>query len=269
MMGSKLRLYRVCLRSHPCLYKLCCTDGNQATSRMRIEPWELNRVYNVVQARRTARFDYLGTGDSGEIDPQADQLEVWTGDVASAAQELGRRSGVTQICFLGIRLGAPLTMLAAAQCSTNSSLVLISPILGGRRYLRELPTIRMAASAGQTRADVAPNRRDAGAMEISGFTFSAATLASLNKYGSWGALESIMQTTTPLGSASPKWQAIQNFISVTPCWRPNCSGTVGVAGKTRSQRLQRTGLFNDRSLSYSPSQLSHRPDRFRHPPVVP
>jgi alpha-beta hydrolase superfamily lysophospholipase len=127
------------------------------------------------------RFDYLGTGDSGEIDPQADQLEVWTRDVLAAAAELRRRSGVTHICFLGIRLGALLAMLAAAQCRTNSSLVLISPILSGRRYLRELRTIRMAASAGKTRADVAPSDRDAGAMEISGFTFSAATLASLGK----------------------------------------------------------------------------------------
>jgi hypothetical protein len=47
-----------------------------------------------------------------------------------------------------------------------------------------------------------------------------------SKYGSWGALESIMQTTTPLSSAPPKWQAIQNFISGTPCWWPSCSGTV-------------------------------------------
>jgi alpha-beta hydrolase superfamily lysophospholipase len=129
----------------------------------------------------TLRFDYLGTGDSGEIDPRADQLEVWTRDVLAGATELRHRSGVTQICFLGIRLGALLAMRAAAQCKTNSSLVLISPILSGRRYLRELRTIRMAASAGQPHADVAPNERDAGAMEISGFRLSAATLASLKQ----------------------------------------------------------------------------------------
>jgi hypothetical protein len=52
-----------------------------------------------------------------------------------------------------------------------------------------------------------------------------------SKYGSWGALESIMQTTTPLSIAPPKWQAIQNFISGNPCWWPNCSGTIG-AGQT-------------------------------------
>ena len=127
------------------------------------------------------RFDYLGTGDSGEIDPQADQLQVWTRDALAAAQELRRRSGVTQICFLGVRLGALLATLAARQCRTESSLVLISPILSGRRYLRELRTIRMAALAGKAGADVAPNERDAGAMEVSGFTFSAATLASLKE----------------------------------------------------------------------------------------
>jgi hypothetical protein len=52
-----------------------------------------------------------------------------------------------------------------------------------------------------------------------------------SKYGSWGSLESIMQTTSPLSSAPPKWQAIQNFISGNPCWWRSCSGAIG-AGQT-------------------------------------
>lgn len=44
--------------------------------------------------------------------------------------------------------------------------------------------------------------------------------------GSWGALESIMQTTDPLGSAPPKWQAIQQFIAANPCWWPGCSSAI-------------------------------------------
>ena len=51
-----------------------------------------------------------------------------------------------------------------------------------------------------------------------------------SKYGSWGALESIMQSTSPLASAPPKWQAIQSFISANPCWWPGCVGTI-VAGQ--------------------------------------
>jgi hypothetical protein len=46
-------------------------------------------------------------------------------------------------------------------------------------------------------------------------------------YGSWGALESIMQTTNPLSSAPPKWQAVQGFIAGNACWWSGCAGTVG------------------------------------------
>ena len=51
-------------------------------------------------------------------------------------------------------------------------------------------------------------------------------VAAESKYGSWGALESIMQSTTPLSAAPPKWQAIQDFIAGTPCWWPSCSGAI-------------------------------------------
>lgn len=47
-----------------------------------------------------------------------------------------------------------------------------------------------------------------------------------SQYGVWGGLESIMQTTTPLGSAPPKWQAMQNYISANQCWWSGCQGTL-------------------------------------------
>jgi hypothetical protein len=46
-------------------------------------------------------------------------------------------------------------------------------------------------------------------------------------FGSWGQLESLMQTTSPLSAAPPKWQAIQNFIASDPCWWAGCTGTIG------------------------------------------
>jgi hypothetical protein len=51
-------------------------------------------------------------------------------------------------------------------------------------------------------------------------------VSTYSQYGEWGALESVMQTTTPLSAAPPKWQAIQNFISTNSCWWPDCAGTV-------------------------------------------
>lgn len=51
-------------------------------------------------------------------------------------------------------------------------------------------------------------------------------IGNYSQYGEWGALESIMQTTSPLSSAPPKWQALQNFISGTPCWWSGCTSAV-------------------------------------------
>jgi alpha-beta hydrolase superfamily lysophospholipase len=129
------------------------------------------------------RFDYLGTGDSPEIDPHADQLQIWTQDVLAAADELRLRTGVRHVCLLGFRLGALLATLAASQGNTVSALVVVSPIITGRRYLRELRTTRMAASLGLDHSETLLDKQDAsvGGMEVSGFAFSAATLAALAK----------------------------------------------------------------------------------------
>jgi hypothetical protein len=52
-------------------------------------------------------------------------------------------------------------------------------------------------------------------------------IGAYSQYGEWGALESIMQTTSPLTSAPPKWQAIQNFIANNACWWSNCAAAIG------------------------------------------
>ena len=40
------------------------------------------------------RFDYLGSGDSADIDENSDIVKRWTQDVISAVHELRRRTGV-------------------------------------------------------------------------------------------------------------------------------------------------------------------------------
>jgi alpha-beta hydrolase superfamily lysophospholipase len=132
----------------------------------------------------TLRFDYAGTGDSSEIDDQADQVAVWTEDVIAAVAELQRRTSVERVYILGFRLGALLAALAANQCKTIGGLILIAPIVSGRRYLRELRTTRMAGLIGAESPDGQANSNPAertGSMEISGFMFSAATLAALER----------------------------------------------------------------------------------------
>ncbi len=101
----------------------------------------------------------------------------------AAAEELRLRTGVRHVCLLGFRLGALLATLAAAQSNTVSALVVVSPIITGRRYLRELRTTRMAASLGLDHSEMPLDKQDArvDGMEVSGFAYSAATLAALAK----------------------------------------------------------------------------------------
>jgi hypothetical protein len=53
-------------------------------------------------------------------------------------------------------------------------------------------------------------------------------IGTYSQFGEWGLLQSIMQTTSPLTSAPPKWQALQSFISGNACWWAGCAGALAV-----------------------------------------
>jgi alpha-beta hydrolase superfamily lysophospholipase len=129
------------------------------------------------------RFDYLGTGDSADSDENADHIAVWTRDLIAAIHELRRLTGVERVCLLGIRLGAMLAVLAAADSRTVDSLILVGPVVSGRRYVRELRTTQLAGialsrSAGDD-GDSDTKKPASKELEAGGFSMSGATLASL------------------------------------------------------------------------------------------
>src|SRR5947208_4737850 len=128
----------------------------------------------------TLRFDYRGTGDSADIEPAADQIDVWRQDVAAAVRELRRQTRVQRVCLLGFRLGALLALLAGASEAVNGVMV-VAPVLSGRRYLRELRTTQLAAAEPGTVIRRDPQAPGVGSMEVSGFSLSAATLAHLSQ----------------------------------------------------------------------------------------
>jgi pimeloyl-ACP methyl ester carboxylesterase len=127
------------------------------------------------------RFDYRGTGDSADIDPAADQIDVWGQDVVAAVSELRRLTGVQRVCLLGFRLGALLATLAAARSEAVNAVIVVAPVLSGRRYLRELRTTQLAAAEPGTVILSDPQAPGVGTMEVSGFSLSAATIAHLSQ----------------------------------------------------------------------------------------
>jgi len=84
------------------------------------------------------RFDYFGAGESAGMDSDAD-LDGWSRDVLTADRELRRRTGLQQVIWLGIRLGAAAAAAALAHASPSGTrLVLWDPISNGESYLGAL-----------------------------------------------------------------------------------------------------------------------------------
>ena len=83
------------------------------------------------------RFDLFGTGDSGGDESAPGLLGAWLDDVGQAIRELRARSGAETISLVGLRLGATLAMLYAAETNPVDSLVLWSPYVSGAGFVSE------------------------------------------------------------------------------------------------------------------------------------
>ncbi|MEX3953385.1 alpha/beta fold hydrolase [Paraburkholderia sp. EG287A] len=90
------------------------------------------------QQMPTLRFDYPGTGNSLHVEEDPDRVDAWIGSIADALGYLRTVSGVQRVSLCGFRLGAMLATLAAERLSCIDGLVLLAPVLSGKKYLREL-----------------------------------------------------------------------------------------------------------------------------------
>lgn len=168
------------------------------------------------------RFNYRGTGDSDEMDLEAEQLKAWSQDVVAAVAELQRRTGVKRVCLLSFRLGVLIATLAAAQCEAVAALIAVAPVVNGRKHLRELRTIQKAASrpiADDETKDVST------AFELSGFMLSAATVAALPQ----------LDLTTMKAPAADMLILDRNDLPSAKAWGEHC--TAGGA-RVQYQSLQ-------------------------------
>jgi len=128
----------------------------------------------------TLRFDYAGTGDSAGESEDGVQIEQWLRSVRSAIAYLKQTTGVTQVALCGVRLGATLAALVAAEEEVDE-LVLLAPVLSGRQYLRELRLLQQnwLETGG---IHVEPTPADADYAEAVGHRLIASSVATLSKF---------------------------------------------------------------------------------------
>lgn len=119
------------------------------------------------QGHHVLRFDYRGTGDSAG-DAANMHLRDWVQDVADAALELTDTAGIRQTALVGLRTGALVASLAAAEAVDGlQRLICWDPVTDGQGYLDEL---RAMADAPWESGDVIGG---------GGLAFSAALRAEL------------------------------------------------------------------------------------------
>ncbi len=128
----------------------------------------------------TLRFDYLGTGDSADLlSESSNALESWVESTRAACRSLRQWTGVENVILVGVRLGASIAALTAAEPDTGiGGLIAIAPVVSGRAYLRELGMLQKSLGLDEPPASAAPIPQ--GAQETIGFVISPATRAAIH-----------------------------------------------------------------------------------------
>jgi pimeloyl-ACP methyl ester carboxylesterase len=123
------------------------------------------------------RFDYHGTGDSLGDDRDPCRVEAWLNAVRAAARFMREEVAVEVLDLVGIRLGATLAALTAAEIGVER-LALVAPVVSGRLYIREAQA-RSRMFAGMWRLDQANALR--GEIANDGFIITADTAAEISR----------------------------------------------------------------------------------------
>jgi uncharacterized protein len=90
------------------------------------------------------RFDFHGCGDSsGEAEDG--RVVQWLQDISIAIAETRIRASATQICLMGLRLGAALAFIVASQQADIDSVIMWDPVIVGKTYVEGLDCLQRDA----------------------------------------------------------------------------------------------------------------------------
>ena len=115
---------------------LCPALGYESMSAYRT--WRILAERLALLGFDTLRVDYDGTGNSSGDYDEPDRVGAWLRSITGAIAETRRLAGSGAVALVGLRAGALLALQAAAGDGNVDRLVLWSPFLSGRAYVREL-----------------------------------------------------------------------------------------------------------------------------------
>jgi pimeloyl-ACP methyl ester carboxylesterase len=131
------------------------------------------------------RFDYPATGDSAGDPTDMGLWRAWIDSIKQAVAQLRAATGVERVSLCGLRLGGMLAALAAQELGDVDGLVLLSPVLSGKTYQRELRAHYRQWVALPEALDCVVEPETDEFVEAYGFRMYRDTLASLCGVDLW------------------------------------------------------------------------------------
>ncbi|MSP61015.1 MAG: hypothetical protein EXR72_11850 [Myxococcales bacterium] len=126
------------------------------------------------------RFDYDGTGDSAGDDRDPDRVGAWARSIGHAIDLLRAQAGVERVCLLGVRLGALLASVVAAERDDCAGLVLLAPVVSGKAWLREQRALQGALGLAPAPTGLAAVPSEGNGQESVGFLITEETRTALS-----------------------------------------------------------------------------------------
>ncbi|MBW4022127.1 MAG: hypothetical protein HIU92_03175 [Proteobacteria bacterium] len=117
---------------------------------------------------RTLRFNYRGTGDSCDGDAT---LAAWQQNVHDAIDAALALDGARRVVLAGLRLGATLAAMVAAEQDAVAALILIEPVVRGRSFATQLRMEERLATKSEADAE--------GAVRVHGLQLPPEELAHI------------------------------------------------------------------------------------------
>ncbi len=135
------------------------------------------------------RFDYFGWGDSVGEDKEA-TISRWEEDIALAVEEVKKRSGVTQVVLIGLRLGTALALRVANRRQDVAGVVLWEPITNGEAYLREMDDAHQSRLSYFLTDPIHASGLAEGMTEVLGFLLSATMRSEIQQLNMFDFIQS-------------------------------------------------------------------------------